>query len=194
MIAGVFVGGASSRMGGRPKGRHIAPASDGRARASIGERSVSLAREHCDRVVLVGRADAYVDLALPIIADACTAVPAGPLAGLVSLTEYAGDDAVIAIACDMPYLDGALLARLVHFAPDAAAVAPRHGGVWSPLFARYDDARVRGPARAKLDSGERALWSVLEAVGAVELPLSGSEHATLRDWDEPADIDDARGE
>jgi len=167
------------------------------------ERTVALARERCDEVVLVGSAEAYARLGLEAIADAAPGrrrVRAqlgsvdtrgeGPLAGLVALLERAGEGQAIALACDMPHLGAGMLARLATFAPDAAAVAPRDGGIWSPLFARYDAARVRAVARAKLEAGERSLRVVLEAVGARELPLSTEERAALRDWDEPGDIDD----
>jgi molybdopterin-guanine dinucleotide biosynthesis protein A len=206
VIAGVFVGGASRRMGGAPKGLLLAPREPGsgdRLRVTVAERTIALAREWCAEVVLVGSAGAYAGLGVPAIDDAevtrdgAPAHPGGrspsregPLAGLVALLDRAGDGPVIALACDMPHLQSGMLARLATFAPEAAAVAPRDAGNWSPLFARYDARRVRGVARARFDAGERSLRAVLDAVGARELPLSSGERAALRDWDEPGDIDD----
>jgi molybdopterin-guanine dinucleotide biosynthesis protein A len=192
VIAGIFVGGESRRMGGRPKGLLPAPADANGSRSSIVLRTRELAREQCDEVVLVGSAEAYAGLGVSAISDATTSAGGarqGPLAGLVALLERARDGPVIALACDMPYLASSVLARLATFAPGAAAVAPREDGVWSPLFARYDAARVAPVARAKLEAGERSLWRVLQEVDAQELPLSPDERATLRDWDEPNDID-----
>jgi molybdopterin-guanine dinucleotide biosynthesis protein A len=217
LLAGIFVGGASRRMGGRPKGWLLAPRDSGRGareagatRISVLERTVLLARACCDQVFLVGRADAYAALGVPAIDDATNAEGArveGPLAGLVALLERAGSGGAVALACDMPYLTSAMFERLAAFAPEAAAVAAREaeepghsregaeaggGMIWSPLFARYDAARVAPVARQKLESGERSLRSVLEAVDTRELPLSPQERLALRDWDAPEDVDDAR--
>jgi molybdopterin-guanine dinucleotide biosynthesis protein A len=188
-------------MGGRPKGWLLAPleASDAVAsapRMTLVERTLTLARAHCAEVLLVGRAGAYADLGVEAVADATTTdgVRAeGPLAGLVGLLERAREATVIALACDMPYVTSAMLARLVDHAPDAPAVAAREAGaraIWSPLFARYDASRVRSVARAKLDAGERSLRAVLESIETCELPLTLEERRALRDWDSPSDIDD----
>ena len=194
LIAGVFVGGSSRRMGGRPKGWLLAPREGAGSRVSILERTVALAQEQCQEVVLVGRAEAYSAVGVPAIDDAVTVTSCGgdeggPLAGLVALLEHAAGGGTLALACDMPYLTREMLARLAAFEPGAVAVAPREDGVWSPLFARYDSARVLGSARAKLQAGDRSLRAVLDAVGARELPLSRDEQRALRDWDSPEDID-----
>ena len=192
MIGGIFVGGASRRMGGEPKGWLVAPATDERPRESIVERLVALAQAQCESVVLVGRAEAYARLGLPVVCD--VAVGTGPLAGLVALLERgaAAGTGVIALACDMPYVHASMLAKLRSFAPEAPAVAARDEGVWSPLFARYDAPRIAPVARACLEEGERSLRAVLDAVSAVELPLTPDERAALRDWDAPEDIDRGR--
>jgi molybdopterin-guanine dinucleotide biosynthesis protein A len=184
-------------MGGQPKGWLLAPQASG-PRVSVIERTIALAREHCDEVVLVGRADAYGALGVESIPDARTAegeLACGPLAGLVALLEHARAAGAIGLACDMPYVTHEMMARLVRFAPDAAAVAPRAvagQAAWSPLFARYDVDRVRGVARAMLEAGERSLRAVLDAVGASELPCSPEDHLALRDWDSPADVEVAQ--
>jgi molybdopterin-guanine dinucleotide biosynthesis protein A len=142
-------------------------------------------------VVLVGRADAYAALGLRAIEDDAAARGQGPLAGLAALLDYARGGGVIAIACDMPYVTGTMVAHLASYAPDAAAVAPREDRVWSPLFARYDSARLAAVAHATLAAGVRAMHAVLDACDARELPLSREERAALRDWDAPGDLDDS---
>jgi molybdopterin-guanine dinucleotide biosynthesis protein A len=202
LVVGIFVGGGSRRMGGYPKGLLLAPreGAEGRVatepRVTILDRTVALGRSFGAEVLLVGRASAYGSLGLATIDDAFTTngVPAeGPLAGLVGLLEHARDATVIALACDMPYLTGAMLSQLTETAPDAVALAPREPGdppVWSPLFARYDAPLVAKIARTKLDAGERSLRVVLESIDTRELPLSPEERRALRDWDAPSDIDD----
>jgi molybdopterin-guanine dinucleotide biosynthesis protein A len=188
LLVGVFVGGASRRMGGQPKGWLRAPGSDQEMRggASIIERTLGLARDLAGEVVLVGQAAAYERLGARAIADAPGGE--GPLAGLVALLAHAGDRRAIALACDMPYLSRAVLERLVTWAPEAVAVAPREGGGWSALLSRWDAARALDVARALLVEGGRGPSAALDAVGARELPLRDDERATLRDWDTPEDV------
>jgi molybdopterin-guanine dinucleotide biosynthesis protein A len=189
VIAGVFVGGRSRRMGGLAKGLLPAPREPGAPPTTVIGRTVALAREQCREVVLVGRADAYASLGLAAVADDATAVGEGPLAGLVALLAYARGQRVIALACDMPFITRELLGRLAGAEPDAPALAPRDGGTWSPLFARYDPSRVEGVARATLRSGTRATYAVLDACRARELAMSARERRLLRDWDEPGDLE-----
>ncbi len=178
-------------MGGRPKGLLLAPPEADGSQTSVIARTIAIARAQCDDVVLVGRAEAYASLGVRAIEDDAAARGEGPLAGLAALLDYANGASVIAIACDMPYVTAAMLARLASYAPDAAAVAPRDDGHWSPLFARYDSSRVAAVAHATLASGARAMRAVLEVCDARELPLSPEERAALRDWDAPGDIDAA---
>ena len=74
-LLAIFVGGAATRMGGRPKGLLRAP--DGR---SIVERWRDLATQLDLRAVLVGDARAYAHLEMAGVGDEVAG--AGPLAGL----------------------------------------------------------------------------------------------------------------
>jgi molybdopterin-guanine dinucleotide biosynthesis protein A len=69
-VAGVFVGGAAVRMGGLPKGLLRGP--DG---ATLVERWRAMLEELGLAVVLVGEADAYEHLGLPMLTDE---PPGGP--------------------------------------------------------------------------------------------------------------------
>jgi molybdopterin-guanine dinucleotide biosynthesis protein A len=186
LLVGIFVGGAATRMGGIAKGRLATPGSQ----RTIVERLVQLARARGE-AVWVGRSDAYASLGLEALADEPAGI--GPLGGLNALlVEGArrGADAVVALACDLPYVSEALFERLLTHAPEADALAPKQDGKWQPLFARYRPAPALAAAEAALAAGERALFSVLRRLGerAVELPLSESEAAELADWDEPGDV------
>jgi molybdopterin-guanine dinucleotide biosynthesis protein A len=171
-------------MGGSAKGLLTSPDTG----ESLVSRLARIAREALPgaELVLVGEAEAYRALGLPMLADAPDS--SGPIAGLVALLEEAArrKRIAIALACDLPAVPRELVERLATHAPKAAAVAPRMSGVWQPLFARYAPAACLQAARAV-----RAPWRLLEAVGAEELPLSGAESALLRDWDTPDDV--ARG-
>ena len=181
ITAGIFVGGASRRMGGAPKGLLLAP--------DTGEplvcRAARLAYEAGLSPCLVGRAEAYRERlpSLPVIAD--DPEGCGPLGGLRGLLR-ARTGRVIAVACDMPFVTAEVL-RALRDAPDAAVVAPRAApdGPWEPLLARYDSARVLPALDEALASGGYGLQAILNGLGAAPITLP---EACLRDWDSPADL------
>ena len=179
-LVGLFVGGRSTRMG-RPKGLIELPGGE-----TIVGRTVSLLEGAGLRCVLVGGAPAYREHlpALPMLDDA----PGldGPMAGLASLLAAAGDAPAIALACDMPFLDAALLNRLIRFDAGREVVAPREeDGRWQPFFARYDAARTLERIRA---AGSARLQAIFAGDHARELPLDPLERRSLQDWDTPEDV------
>jgi molybdopterin-guanine dinucleotide biosynthesis protein A len=180
-MAGIFVGGAGQRMGGRAKGLMTAPGGGNlvdRWRSLLGAAGI-------DRVVLVGRHAAYASVDLETLADDPAGI--GPIGGLAALLACAGAGQALALACDMPFVSRALVERLIAW-PDAPVVAPRRGGLWEPLCARYDAARVLPRIRRAVAAGRHSLQPLLHEAGAFELPLDPGEEAQLRDWDSPADL------
>jgi molybdopterin-guanine dinucleotide biosynthesis protein A len=185
-IAGIFVGGAGSRMGGRAKGMMAAPYG-----GTIVERWLTVLRSvGVDQVVLVGQNEAYAGLGLEALDDEPAGI--GPLGGLCALLSRAGDASAIALACDMPFVSSTLTRRLL-VGPDFAIVAPRRGDVWEPLFARYKAAIVLPVARARVAAGRHSLQGLLAEAGAVELPLERDEALELRDWDTTEDARETLG-
>jgi molybdopterin-guanine dinucleotide biosynthesis protein A len=190
-VVGIFVGGASRRMGGFPKGLLRNP-SEG---TTLIERTLRLAEQIASEVVLVGAREEYAGLGYPMLVDARSGV--GPLGGLVTLLAHAGQGRALGVACDMPYLTALLLARLADFEGDKRPiVAPREANRYSTLFARYDAARVLPFAQARLETADTSLQALFNEAGAEELPLDESERRALADWDAPEDIrgGDRRGE
>ena len=179
-LAGIFVGGRATRMGGVAKGLLKVPAGE-----TLVARWQRLFRELGVTAVLVGRHEAYADLDIECIADDPAHI--GPLGGLVALLARAGPGRAIAVACDMPFVTLELVRKLASYASPAAIVAPRHDGVWEPLFARYDAARVTAVARKNVLAGERSLQRLLDELGAEALPITPHELHLLRDWDRPED-------
>lgn len=179
-LLAIFVGGASSRMGGHPKG--LLPTPDGR---SIVERWRDLGAEVGSRSVLVGDARAYAHLGVESVGDEVAG--AGPLAGLCGVLRARADAQIIAVACDMPFVTAALLRRLAFAESNAPILAPRRDGRYEPLFARYDRARVLPLAERQLAGGDRSLQKLLRDAGARDFVLSDDEWPLLADWDEPAD-------
>jgi molybdopterin-guanine dinucleotide biosynthesis protein A len=181
LVAGIFVGGRSSRMGGRPKG--LLEVSPG---LTLVDRWRSIFERLAIPAVLVGEHAAYAHLGLPVLADQ---PQAGPLGGLLALLAHAGDRMAIAVACDMPFVSEALVGRLASLprAGAAPAIAGRRAGFWEPFFARYDAPIVLPVARLEAAAGRMTLKGLLAAVKAEELALTDAEAAELDDWDTPED-------
>jgi molybdopterin-guanine dinucleotide biosynthesis protein A len=180
-LAGIFVGGAGARMGGRPKG--LLPAPGG---IPIVERWCTLLRAIGAGVVLVGDASSYAHLDIERIADDPPGI--GPLGGLISLLRRAGASRALAFACDMPFVTRDLVARLQTTPSGAPILAPKRADRWEPLCARYDPPRVLPLALVQAASSDRSLQRLLDRAAAATLPLTPAEEAQLNDWDSPDDL------
>src|SRR5262245_11496048 len=96
-LLGVLAGGLSSRMG-RDKAWLPAPG-DGEA---LIERLLRVGRELALPVVVIG---GNAPAGVPCLRDEPPGV--GPIGGLCALCAHAGARPVIALACDLPYVDAA---------------------------------------------------------------------------------------
>ncbi len=181
VIAGIFIGGAGSRMGGCAKGLLEVPGG-----GTLVERWLALLRgAGVARLLLVGRRAGYEGLGLDAIDDEPSGI--GPIGGLAGLLRRSGDSRALALACDMPFVTPAIVAGLLS-APDAPIVAPRSEGLWEPLCARYDAKRVLPHVLRRIGAGQHALQPLLREAGAIELAVPREEATTLRDWDTPEDV------
>jgi molybdenum cofactor guanylyltransferase len=111
--------------------------------------------------------------------------PSHPLLGIVTALERAGGP-VVAVACDMPFVSPALLARLAA-GPEAAVVA---GGRLEPFPARYEPAWL--PALRAGLADEAPLRATLAALEPVTVAFD--EAAPFCSLDTPADLAAARDE
>ncbi len=175
------MGGASSRMGGAPKG--LLPSPDG-APSLVARWRALFASQRID-AVLVGRADAYPGLGRALADEAGLQ---GPLAGVAALLAFAGDRTALSVACDMPFVTSSLVARLVATPCDAPVLAPRRDGRWEPFLARWNAPLALPTVRSRGRAGDGSLQRLFDALGARELPLDAAEATLLDDWDTPADL------
>ena len=157
------------------------------------ERSLRLAREIGHEPVLLGAAE-LGETARDVRQLPDAAPQLGPLSGLLSLLEYAGDRSALCIACDMPYLTSTLLSRLACETPEATVLAPRDPvtGKWQALCARYRGVAVLPILQHAFTSGERSFQGLFRRLAVTELSLDAAEYAQLRDWDTPADVESGR--
>lgn len=189
VIAGVFVGGQSRRMGGIPKGLLQPPSGTS---VLVTRLVQQLAKAHCNHVVLVGNNLAYSGLGMPCVEDAV--VGCGPIAGLLGLARYAAERHarfILALACDMPNVRSSLLRRLMLESPDADALVPQRKA-WEPLCARYRVEAVIPHLEALLVGNHLRMMNLLDALGpaCVPLPLNPRDDEQLADWDSPLDLPD----
>lgn len=61
----------------------------------------------------------------------------GPLGGIYSGLARSSSLINLAVACDMPFLNGGLLGYMISLAPGFDIVIPRIGDYWEPLHAVY---------------------------------------------------------
>lgn len=176
-LVGIFVGGASRRMG-FPKGE--ATLQGERIVVRVVRAAVALGE-----VVLVGRDPGYA-LELPRLDDA----PGfeGPMGGFVALFRAAGERDAVALSCDLAHVDSVALAVLADPLPsgvDAAFGVRADGAPLEPFFARFAAARVL----ARLPSSPDAARSPQRFFRSLpHVLLRPASEATLVDWDTPDDV------
>ncbi len=186
LLVGIFVGGHSTRMG-QPKGMMPAPGTGGLSLVERLRDELSTATGGAP-LVLVGAHPAYAELAWPTLPDA--AQEKGPLGGLVSLLRAGserGASAVLAVACDLPYLKSGLVERILQADPDYDLVCARQDGRFQPLMSRYSVSLVGSFQRA-LEEERLALQPLVREAHHLALDLSAEEQQQLRDWDTPEDV------
>lgn len=150
----VLCGGLSTRMG-QDKGS-LAFGGE-----TLLQRAVRVVREVAGEVIVVARAGQAAPAGVRVVHDPVEDL--GPLAGIAAGLAASTTDVNIVIACDMPLIKSAVLARLVALRGEAdicVAVADGHA---SPLCAVYR-ASVGAVAQHLLASGERRVMALLDRV------------------------------
>jgi molybdopterin-guanine dinucleotide biosynthesis protein A len=148
----VLAGGQSRRMGRDKAFLDF----DG---APLIARVIARVRQVCGEVIVVANgAEAYGRFGVRVIGDAYPGK--GSLGGIFSGLQAAHEEYALAVACDLPFLNAALLRYLISLAPQADVVIPRahapigerRGGVTpslQPTHAIYSK-RCLEPMRARL--------------------------------------------
>jgi molybdopterin-guanine dinucleotide biosynthesis protein A len=167
---GAILGGGASRRFGSPK-----------ALAPLGGLPVA---EHVRRVIesvglpavlIANQPDLFAEMRLRTRGD--VVADAGPLAGIHATLTWARDEGrpgALCIACDMPFVSRALLARLlsVGVRSAASAVIPESTGRrgTEPLCAFYAAAAL-DPVERMLRDGERRASEVVSRMDVELIPL-----------------------
>ena len=195
VVAGILAGGKSTRMG-RAKALIKLPTGK-----TMIEHAVRVARQITDEVVVLGREISMPEplAELPVLDD--EKPNGGPLAGLCSLLKCADPGWRLLLACDMPYIESAVIRRLLAQAdPETDAVvferSERRGsyhaccGLYHSRIARAPvGADVqKAPALEVLFDGDASLNSLLERIRVKVLRPTPEESRQLRNINTPEDL------
>jgi FdhD protein len=161
-VTGVILAGGTSRRMGSDKA--LLPYRGGLFIETVYRQMAALFPEV---LVVTGTPEQYPFLPCRQVADL---VPGGGvLAGVHSGLVHATHPAIFVVACDMPFLDDALIRHLVSRAEGADVVLPLSDSGAEPLHALY--ARSCLPAvEASLGRGERRIVSFFPEVHVREIP------------------------
>jgi molybdopterin-guanine dinucleotide biosynthesis protein A len=164
----IIAGGQARRFGGADKSRLI-----------VEGQPIIVRHVTATQFAVVDRAEralAFSDLALPAHVDRIPG--AGALGGLYTALEVTTTDAVLVVACDLPFLDAGLLRRLIDALDhptvvDAAWIATPRGV--EPLLACYR-RRARDPIRHEIEAGRLKASTLGTVLHIREVTLEEVEH------------------
>ncbi len=139
-VTGVILAGGESRRMGQNK----ALMRLGGAR--LIDRVVGVMRQVCPRLLMVTNSpEVYAELDLPMVSDVFPGK--GSLGGIYSAIYHASTPYCLVVACDMPFLNAAVLRYLVAQMADYDVVIPEVHGEMQPLHALYNQACLHPIAR-----------------------------------------------
>ena len=115
----------------------------------------------------------------------------GPLGGLHAALSLAAGDAVLVVACDMPYVTAAFATYLLSLAGEADIVVPRTERGYHPLCAVYTRACL-APVARRLAERRLKMVELLDEmrtreVTAEEIGRFGDGHRLLANVNTPAE-------
>ena len=169
---------------------------------SIVDRQIGELSQLADDIMIVGWSEARkpritrrpgtTSSSIRIVADRIK--DSGPLGGLDAALAAAKSDAVIVLACDMPFVTARFLEYLISVARDAEAVVPRTKRGYHPLCALYTRGCRAAVARS-LAEGRLAMVELLEtirvrAVEEHEIERFGQSDRLLANVNSPAEFDE----
>ena len=151
----ILAGGKSSRMG------------QNKALMSLGghrliDRVVHvLADIFADLLLVTNTPEIYVDLGVPMVSDVFP--EKGSLGGIYSAVYHASAPYCFVVACDMPFLQAAVIRSLVAHIADYDVVIPDVYGEMQPLHAVYSKTCLT-PIRQRLDANRLKIIGFLPEV------------------------------
>jgi molybdopterin-guanine dinucleotide biosynthesis protein A len=160
IAAAILAGGRARRLGGGHKGLCVVG-----GEPIVARQLRALAPHVGERVIVANEAAAYAGFGVRVIPDRHP--DRGPLAGIEAAFGAVDAEALVVLACDLPFAD---VAPIVAAPATAAIVVARAGDVVQPLCGRY--ARALLPeVQARLAAGRLRLFDLVDAVGALAVDV-----------------------
>ena len=160
--AAILAGGRATRLGGADKAALLI----GGTRI-IDRQIVELAAVADDVSIIANDPARYAGLQIPVQPDAIPG--AGALGGIYTALARARHERVLIVACDLPFVSRALLARLVEDADEGVdAVVPRSARGPEPLCALYT-RRCMAAIEARIARGALAVAELAADVRVREI-------------------------
>ncbi len=183
--AGILIGGRSRRMGTAKALIRV----DGE---TLLERTVTVAARVVDEIVLVGSPPFELPEGLrnlSLVEDRHSGL--GPIGGLEAILSTQPDHPCLLIACDMPHLSAAVLARLRDELgdADAAVCATSENGEerLHPCCAIYQP-RILPVVQTAIEARRHGMMQLLSTLVVHRLLLSPAEARSVENWNEPSDV------
>lgn len=178
VLGAVLAGGESRRLGRDKAGERVAG-------ERMVDRAVAALRAHCADVVVVSSRVQTPSGDWPRVPD--LRVGCGPLAGIEAALDRAsssGASAAFVLACDLPLVDGSVVASVLaaRAGARAAAVAREGDPDFEPLCAVYSVDCLPVVTRL-LDEGVRAAGALFRAVDGRRVPGGGRAEVNVNDED-----------
>lgn len=163
--AAILAGGHARRFGGFHKGLLTI---DGRP---IIEWQLDALRGVAERVfVVANHAETYEPLGIPVVPDIVAG--AGSLGGILTALATAGEERVLVLACDMPFVTTPFLRHVLQAGQEADVALPRSADGPHPLCACYAQT-CTGPIRGRIEAGALCVQDALATLCIRE--ICGSE-------------------
>lgn len=186
----IFAGGLGTRLGGVKK-----------ALLDVGgkpivERVLEATRPLSRELIVVDNDDSLADLPeVRIVPDMETR--AGVLTALYSGLSAASTELCLVVACDMPFLNPAVLRRLVELASEHDVVIPVAEGQMDPMHAVYRRVPCLTAIGRALERGDKRMISYLaevrvREVGEAELRACDPDLRSLFNVNTPENLERAR--
>ena len=155
-VVGVILVGGKSRRYGRNKAMELFQGE------RLIDRRVRKIRALFPKVlVITNEPELYLHLDVTVVRDV---IPGqGPLGGIYTGLLFAQGETVFVTACDMPFVQPALIRRMVQLAGDYDVVVPQKKEGLEPLHAIYSP-RCLAHTKKMLDRGELQVISFFPAV------------------------------
>jgi molybdopterin-guanine dinucleotide biosynthesis protein A len=171
ITAAILAGGRARRLNGADKSALLI----GGERTI--DRQLTILRSITDSIIIVGGDPGRAATpGVPVVADLVQG--AGALGGIYSALAQSPHPRTLIVACDMPFLNGVFLERLVRPAPPPIdVVMPRTADGLEPLCAVYA-TRVADLVRRRIDRG---MLKVIDLVEEVNLDEIGPEELAKYD-------------